>query len=104
MNNFSITTCLFSATKLLRDNNKNLKHLFGEYPIGYIFCVYSQCRSKTFLGGSRRKGIFLRLPQCRSSAYVHVGGAYVILILRAWQTSHKASTKLDWTQCNASSI
>ena len=31
--------------------------------------------------------MFLRLPQCRSSAYV--GGLYVILILRAWQTSHK---------------
>ena len=29
MNNFCIATCFFSATKLLRDNNKNLEHLFG---------------------------------------------------------------------------
>jgi hypothetical protein len=40
MNNFGIATCLFSATKLLRDNNKKLEHLFGVYPIGYIFGVY----------------------------------------------------------------
>jgi hypothetical protein len=47
MNNFCIATCLFSATKLLRDNKK-LEHLFGVYPIGYIFGVYSQCKSKTY--------------------------------------------------------
>jgi hypothetical protein len=35
------------------------------------------------------------LPKYRSSAYVD--GVYVILILRAWQTSHMASTKLDKT-------
>jgi hypothetical protein len=68
----------FSAIKLLRDNNKNLEPLFRRYPIGYIFGVCSQCRG---------------------SAYV--SGVYVILILRAWQTSHKASTKLDLTQGKA---
>ena len=29
MNNFYIAPCLFLATKLLRDSNKNLEHLFG---------------------------------------------------------------------------
>ena len=62
MNNFCIAPCLFSATKLLRDSNKNLEHLFSGYPIGYIFGVHSQCRSKTFLSGSKWNGIFLRLP------------------------------------------
>jgi hypothetical protein len=36
---------------------------------------------------------------CKSSAYV--GGVYMILILRAWQTSHKgqqSSTKLNAKQ------
>ena len=36
-------------------------------------------------------------PQCRSSTYV--GGVYVILILRAWQTSHKGQQSL--TKLNA---
>ena len=42
---------------------------------------------------------FYAYPQCRSSAYV--GGVYVILILRAWQTSYKGQqslTKLDTMQ------
>ena len=29
INNFCIAPCLFSATKFLRDSNKNLEHLFG---------------------------------------------------------------------------
>jgi hypothetical protein len=62
MNNFCIATCFFPTTKLLRDSNKNLEHLFDGYPIGNIFGVFSQCRSKTFLGGSRWNGMFLRLP------------------------------------------
>jgi hypothetical protein len=41
MNNFCIATCLFSASKLLRDNNKNLEHLFGGYPVRYIFLVFA---------------------------------------------------------------
>jgi hypothetical protein len=60
MNNFCIATCLFSTTKLLRDK-KNLEHLFGGYPIGYIFCVHFQCRSKIFLSESRWNDILLRL-------------------------------------------
>ena len=62
MNNFCIAPCLLSATKLLRDSNKNLEHLFGGYPIGHIFGVHSQYKSKTFLGGFRWNGMFLRLP------------------------------------------
>jgi hypothetical protein len=84
MNNFYIAPCLFSTTKLLRDSNKILEHLFDGYPIGLIFCVHSQCRSKIFLSGCRWNGMFLCHHQCRSSTYL--GGVYVILILRAWQT------------------
>ena len=39
-------------------------------------------------------------PQCRSSAYV--GGVYMILILRAWQTSHKGQQSL--TKLNAKEV
>jgi hypothetical protein len=81
MNNFCIATCLFSATKLLRDNNQNLEHLFGRYSIGYNFGVHSECRSKTFFGDLDRMACFCAYSQCRSSAYV--GSVYVILILRA---------------------
>ena len=62
MNNFCIALCLFSAIKLLRDSNKNLEHLFGGYPLEYIFGVHSQCKSETFLGVSRCNGMFLHLP------------------------------------------
>ena len=41
--------------------------------------------------------MFLAYPQYKSSAYV--GGLYVILILRAWQTSHKGQQSL--TKLNA---
>jgi hypothetical protein len=43
--------------------------------------------------------MFCAYPQCRISVYV--GGVYVILILRAWQTSHKGQqilTKLNTKQ------
>jgi hypothetical protein len=93
INNFCIATCLFSAIKLLRDNDMNFEYLFRVYPIGYIFCVHSLCRSKTFLDKFRGMAYFCAYPRCKNSACV--GGVYVILILRAWQTSHKASTKLD---------
>ena len=35
---------------------------------------------------------FCAYPQCRNSAYV--GAMYVILVLRAWQTSHKGQQSL----------
>jgi hypothetical protein len=58
MNNFCIATCIFSATKLSRDNNKNFGAFIGGCPVWYIFLgVYSQCKSKTFSGGSRWKMI-----------------------------------------------
>jgi hypothetical protein len=81
MNNFCIATCLFSATKLLRDSNKNLEHLFGEYPWG-IFLVFTlSVRVKHFWVDLDGMACCCTYPQCRSSVYV--GGVYVILILRA---------------------
>ena len=62
MNNFCIAQCFFATTKILRDSNKNMEHLFGGYPIKHIFGVHYQCRSKTFLGGSRCSGMVLCLP------------------------------------------
>ena len=84
----------FSAYKIFeRDCNKKLEHLFRGCPIGNIFGVFSQCRSKTFLGGSRWN--VWCLSQCRNSAYI--GGVYVILILKAWQVSkgQQSLTKLN---------
>ena len=43
---------------------------------------------------------FCAYPQCWSSAYV--GGVYVILILRAWQTFHKGQQSL--TKLNAKQV
>ena len=62
MNNFCIAQCFFSAIKLLRDSNKNLEHLFGGKSYEHVFGVYSQCRSETFLGGSRWVGMLVHLP------------------------------------------
>jgi hypothetical protein len=45
---------------------------------------------------------FCAYPQCRSSAYV--GGVYVILILRAWQISHKGQQRLTKLNAKASNI
>jgi len=47
-------------------------------------------------------GMFLCLPQSRSSAYV--SGVYVILILRECQTSHKAKQSLTKLNAKTSSI
>ena len=89
---------LFSATKLLRDSNKNLEHLFeGWKTYQEFFGVHSQCRSKTFWVDLNGMACFCAYPYCRSSAYV--GGVYVILILRARQTSHKIQQSL--TKLNA---
>ena len=53
MNNFCIAPCLFSTTKLLRDSNKKLEHLFGGWKTKQAcFWVHPQCRSRTFLGRS----------------------------------------------------
>jgi hypothetical protein len=67
-------------------------YLVDKKPIKNIFGVYSQCKSKIFLGGSKWNAMFYAYFQCRNSAYV--GGVYVILILRAWQTSHKGQQSL----------
>ena len=44
------------------------------------------------------EGMFLRTPSV-GAAGVYVGGVYVILILRAWQTSYKGQQSL--TKLNA---
>jgi hypothetical protein len=94
MNNFCIATCLFSTIKLLRDSNKNLEHLFGGYPMGMFFIFTPSVGVKHFWVDLDRMACFCTYPQCRNSACV--GGVYMILILRAWQISHKASMKLDY--------
>ena len=82
MNNFCIAPCLFSVTKLLRDSNKNLEHLFGGYPIKNVFLVFSSSVGVKHLWVDLDgMACFCAYPQCWSSAYV--GGVYVILILRA---------------------
>ena len=90
---------LLFCNKLLRDSNKNGAFIWWREPTKNVFAVYSQCRSKTFLGESRWNACFCAYPQRRSSTYV--GGVYMILILRAWQTSHKdqqSLTKLNTKQ------
>jgi hypothetical protein len=52
---------------------------------------------KYFLVDLNGKACFCAYPQCRSSAYVDE--VYMILILRAWQTSHKGQQSL--TKLNA---
>ena len=91
MNNF----CIAHASSL--QQNFGALIWWMEKPIKHIFGVHSQCRGKTFFGGSGWKTCFCAYPQCRSSAYLC--GVYVILILRAWQTSHKGQQRL--TKLNA---
>ena len=82
MNNFCIAHVSFPQQNFERDINKNFGAfiLSGWKTYQTCFCIHSQCRSKTFLGGSIWKACFYAYPQCRSSAYV--GGVYMILILR----------------------
>ena len=49
------------------------------------------------------EGMFLRTPSVKAAG-VYVGGVYVILILRAWQTSHKGQQSLTKLNAKASSI
>ena len=72
---------LFCSKTFERQQQEFEAFIWWMKPIKNIFGVYSQCRSKTFLSGSRGKACFCAYPQCKSSAYVC--GVYVILILRA---------------------
>ena len=83
MNNFCIAHVSFLQQNFERDINKNFGAfiLSGWKTYQTCFCIHSQCRSKTFFGGSRWNACFCAYPQCRSSAYL--GGVYVIFILRA---------------------
>jgi hypothetical protein len=71
------------ATKLLRDNNKNLEHLFGGWKTyqKYSWCFTPSVGVQHFLVDLDGMACFCTYPQCRSSAYVD--GVYVILILGA---------------------
>jgi hypothetical protein len=94
--------CLSSTIENIWEIAQKLGAFIWWKPIWNIYSVFSQCRSKIFLSGYRWKACFYAYQQCRSRAYV--GSVYVILILKLWQISHKASTKLDQTQSKASSI
>ena len=69
------------CNKTLRDSNKNLEYLFGGWK------TYQAC--------------FVFTP---SVGAVGICGVYVILILRAWQTSHKGQQNLIKLNAKASSI
>jgi hypothetical protein len=102
MNNFYIAPCLFSVTKHWEWYQQELGAFIWWMENLTCFYVHPQCRSWTFLGGSRWKACFCAYPQCRGSTYV--GGVYVILILRAWQTSHKGQQSLTKLNAIASNI
>jgi hypothetical protein len=74
-NNFCIVSCLFSAIKTW---------------------------STYLVDGKTYQACFCAYPQYRSSAYM--GGVYVILILRAWQTSYKGQQSLTKLNAKASNI
>ena len=76
-------------------------YLVDGKPIKHVF-VHSQCRSRTFLSESRWKACFCAYSQCRSSAYL--GRVYVILILKACQTSYKGQQSLTKLNTYASNI
>ena len=63
MNNFCIAPCLFSATKLWEMATRTwIIYLVDGKPIKHVFGVHSQCRSRTFLSGSRWKACFAPTP------------------------------------------
>ena len=54
MNSFCIAPCLFSAIKLSEITTRTWSiYLVDGKPNKHVFDVHSQCRSRTFLGGSR---------------------------------------------------
>jgi hypothetical protein len=59
-----------------------------------IFGAHSQCRSITFLGGSRWNGMLLHTSRVETA---YLGGVCVILILKARQVSkgQQSLTKLN---------
>ena len=87
MNNFCIAPCLFSATKLWEIATRTWSIYLVDI-LSRIFLVFTPSVGvKHFWVDLDRMACCCVYPQCRSSAYL--GGVYVILILRAWQTYHK---------------
>jgi hypothetical protein len=72
---------LLFCNKLLRDSNKNLKHLFGDILLRIFLVFTPSVGVKHFWVDPDGMAYFCAYPLCKSSAYV--GGVYVILILRA---------------------
>ena len=69
MNNFCIAPCVFSAAKLLRDNNKNLEHLFDEKPIKHVFGVSPSVGVENFCVDLDGMHVFVPTP---SVGVVHI--------------------------------
>ena len=65
---------LLTATKLLRDSNKNLKHLFGAYSTGHIFVFTPSVRVKHFWMDLNGKHVFAPTP---SVGVVHIWVVYM---------------------------
>jgi hypothetical protein len=62
MNNFFMASCFFSATKLLRDSNKNMERLFDGYPVGNIFILSPSVGVKYFWVDLDGKHVFAPTP------------------------------------------
>ena len=98
MNNFCIALCFFSATKLWERCQHELRAFIWWINLSSISLIFSPSIGvKHFWVDLNEMVYCCANPQCRSSAYV--GSVYVILILRAWQTSHKGQQSL--TKLNA---
>ena len=87
--------------KTLRDSNKNLEYLFGAWK------TYQACF--VFTPSVGVKHFFVDLDERHVLLTPSVGaagicGVYVILILRAWQTSHKGQQSLTKLNAKASNI
>ena len=76
-----IASCLFLQQNFWERYQQGFRAFILMEPNKHIL-VQSQCRSRTFLDGSKWKACFCAYSQCRSSALF--GGMYMILILRAW--------------------
>jgi hypothetical protein len=96
VNNF----CIAHATSLqqkLWEISTWRSYLVNENLSRMFFVFTTSVGAKHFWVDLNGMACFCAYPQCRSSAYM--GGVYVILILGAWQTSHKGQQSL--TKLNA---
>jgi hypothetical protein len=102
----SLKTYLSIETwKHLLENRGDLIHLFffsSFFSSGHLSTHCFPYLEHFYVGGSKWKTCFCTYPSCKSSAYV--GGVKVILILRAWQTSHKGQQSLTKLNAIISSI